>query len=307
MRRSAFTLVELLVVIAIIGILVALLLPAVQQAREAGRRATCVNNLKQMGLAIHNYHDINKCLPTTRRDYHHTWAIQLLPFIEQQAFYESWDFKKDYYSQAQKVRETTVKMYYCPTRRSPPGECISEAPTDYPDNTTGPQYSGACSDYAVNCGTIGTDYWWEKQNDGSSVTPVRGPFIIMTNWSSNANPPLVAGRRFNDITDGLSNTLFLGEKHVQVGKITVQLEGTHKGDGCIYNGDKGHGFRFAGPNFLLVRNIKDLAATRFGSYHPGVVQFVLGDASVKALRTNISGLNLGALADIADGNAAVVD
>ncbi len=307
MRHSAFTLVELLVVIAIIGVLVALLLPAVQQAREASRRAHCLNNLKQMGLAIHNYHDIYKCLPNSRRDAHHTWAIAILPFMEQQSFYESWNFTRTYYQQTQAVRETIVKTYYCPSRRSPPGNCISEAPTDYPDNTSGPQYGGACSDYAANSGSVGTDYWWDRQNNGATVTPARGPFIIMTNWSTNASPALVPGRRFIHITDGLSHTLFIGDKHVQVGKTTVQLQGTHKGDGCIYNGDKGHAFRYAGPSFLLVRNLQDLAATRFGSYHPGVCQFVLGDGSVRAIRVNIDGTNLGYLADIADGMTPLME
>ncbi len=95
--RRGFTLVELLVVIAIIGILIALLLPAVQAAREAARRSQCTDHLKQIGLALQNYHDANRSFPTMtvfgggatpQPAYHHTWLTAILPFLEQQALYE---------------------------------------------------------------------------------------------------------------------------------------------------------------------------------------------------------------------------
>src|SRR5262245_32799955 len=104
-RRSGFTLIELLVVIAIIGVLIALLLPAVQQAREAARRTQCANNLKQLGLAIHNYHDAHKIFPFGKGlDYRQTlpaapvyprWSAQalLLPFLEQDAYYQDINFE----------------------------------------------------------------------------------------------------------------------------------------------------------------------------------------------------------------------
>src|SRR5262245_16032316 len=95
-RRSGFTLVELLVVIAIIGVLVALLLPAVQAARESARRMQCSNHLKQIGLAVHGFEDVNKVIPYTRLDTRETYAVLLLPYLEQGNLFSQWDMNKQY-------------------------------------------------------------------------------------------------------------------------------------------------------------------------------------------------------------------
>src|SRR5437773_141037 len=116
-RQSGFTLVELLVVIAIIGVLVALLLPAVQSAREASRRMQCSSHLRQMGLGVINFEDVNKMLPYTRTDPSETWAVLILPYIEQQAQYGLWNFSKNYYNQIDQARLPTGKVMVCPTRR----------------------------------------------------------------------------------------------------------------------------------------------------------------------------------------------
>src|SRR5438128_2493741 len=99
-RRRGFTLIELLVVIAIVGVLLALLLPAMQRVRESANRLRCVNNLKQIGLAVHCYHDLNGALPPTRNwDAGLSWAVLILPYLEQEPFYQRWDLSASYLSQ----------------------------------------------------------------------------------------------------------------------------------------------------------------------------------------------------------------
>src|ERR1043166_3524164 len=120
-RRRGFTLIELLVVIAIIAILIALLVPAVQKVREAAARTQCTNNLKQLALGCHNYHDTNKFLPPARiaRDAYATWPVLVLPFIDQQPLYKQWDIRQGFSSQNQTARETALPIFFCPSRRQP--------------------------------------------------------------------------------------------------------------------------------------------------------------------------------------------
>lgn len=128
--KGGFTLVELLVVIAIIGVLIALLLPAVQAAREAGRRMQCSNNLKQIGLAIHNYESANGAFPagnsaikgSSLGPYTSTWTIDILPYMEKQALYDTWvrtnangGIAETWANENQQLRETIVEGYLCPS------------------------------------------------------------------------------------------------------------------------------------------------------------------------------------------------
>ena len=119
-RAAGFTLVELLVVIAIIAVLIALLLPAVQKVREAANRTRCANNLKQLGVAIHNYHDVESLLPPARLNYNGgvSWAVLVLPYIEQDNFYKRWNLPELFYVHPVDVRQTRVPLYFCPSRRA---------------------------------------------------------------------------------------------------------------------------------------------------------------------------------------------
>ena len=151
---------ELLVVIAIISLMVGLLLPAVQKVRESANRISCANNLKQLALGLHNYEYTNGHLPPSRiAEKYATWAVLLLPYIEQGNSYQQWRLDRNYYAQTDLARQSAVPIYFCPSRRtlsSDPLLSISgDSPSDgVPDSN---QYPGALADYACNAGTTGMD------------------------------------------------------------------------------------------------------------------------------------------------------
>src|SRR5688500_2633618 len=150
--RRAFTLVELLVVIAIIGVLVALLLPAVQAAREASRRTHCRNNLRQIGLAVTNHHDAKGHYPPGRvreDQFGASWAFELLPYMEQQQIHQAFDesLRVDDDRNAQAMR-TPVPAFYCPSRRQP----VADRDFDDDDGPTLKPGVAAAGDYAANSG-----------------------------------------------------------------------------------------------------------------------------------------------------------
>jgi prepilin-type N-terminal cleavage/methylation domain-containing protein len=157
-RQRGFTLIELLVVIAVISILIGLLLPAVQQAREAANRIECANNLKQIGLAFHQYELDNGTLPPTRvSDMGATWAVLIFPYLEQPNLFAQWNLGLSYYQQSNVARLTSLPGYFCPTRRlrsSAPQESLSgDVPSNLPPSA--PNVPGALADYAVSVGLRG--------------------------------------------------------------------------------------------------------------------------------------------------------
>lgn len=300
-RQRAFTLVELLVVIAIIGVLVALLLPAVQAAREAARRTQCINNLKQIGLACHNYHDTFHFLPNSRKDANYTWMVPILPQLEQPALYAKWNVAtSSYSSQLAEVREAKINVYFCPSRRSSGTARHVDEPQD---GAATPLYKSTVGDYAICTGDSSVvqtgDYWqWNGQH-----TPANGVGII---WNGNMgqSPAVLAGGpkfkqvAFREITDGTSNTLLIGDKHVYIQKL---YDFAQYGDGGAFNGDKGHSHRMVGPNLPLTKGPHDQTKRAFGSWHAGATNFVLVDGSVRSFANATNGTLLGYMAGKDDG------
>lgn len=206
--RNAFTLVELLVVIAIIGVLVALLLPAVQQAREAARRMQCNNNLKQIGIALHNYHDTYQSFPPSAiwgpgkppytAPYHHTWNVMILPFVEQQGLYDAINKDLPIWGQTLPMTGETVVSQELKHLR-----CPSDGATEGPDDTHGI----AITNYPGSEG-----YHWHPTAAVGNWAP----------WNALGDPYIQEGdmaglfavtktRSFKSITDGTSQTIVVAE------------------------------------------------------------------------------------------------
>src|SRR4029453_11728577 len=203
--RDAFTLIELLVVIAIIAVLIGLLLPAVQQSREAARRAQCSNHLKQISLGIHNFEDAQQTLPSSRLGPQHaTWFVQILPYIEQSSLYNAWNLTNTYYMQQATVRTAHAGVSLCPPGRSPMLSAQFEvSSTGLPDTQ---QYPGALGDYAANGG----------QFAGSIVDNPLCNGVMCAPSSRLARDQVVETKsqtRLRDILDGTSQTFLIGEKH----------------------------------------------------------------------------------------------
>ncbi|NLX56756.1 MAG: DUF1559 domain-containing protein [Planctomycetaceae bacterium] len=301
--RRAFTIVELLVVIAIIGILVALLLPAVQAAREAARRMQCSNNLKQLALATHYYHTAYNCFPPggitegpcCAQKSLVNWAIAILPYIEQETVYALYDHRA--YNEDpinERVRQTLLTCHLCP----------SDGFTgDLQVPCTGPGGSLArgglgllyrTSSYKSVAGCIGSDApledqgWWDRYTPPEPLPEARRKGVMhmtgVLNWRSES---------MSTITDGSSNTLMIGEKATS----------TRRDIGAFW------GYTYLSYSMahtvehpLSINNDIAKCLTRaaemgvwgggaccnsWGSFHPGVIQFALADGSTRPVSTNV--------------------
>lgn len=314
-RVRGFTLVELLVVIAIIGVLVALLLPAVQAAREAARRSSCSNNLKQMGIGLHNYHDTYGRLPVAIfsansgafDDDGFGWQSAILPFIEQQPLFDRLK-QSPYYGQFGALElhwaangspttepgapipggETKVKIYKCPSSVLPD---IVPATWRIPGQTTGgalPAERGEMIGYAVS------DY---KAAGGSCF----GDDGIMHKLRE------AKWRGFQDVVDGLSNTIMVGESAYVTPNSTTSP--TQVQDWPIWIGGPGtdessriNGRTRAPINCQCVKMFLAINDDCAFSFHPGGAQFAFADGSVHFISQNIAIQTYCNLHSIQDGN-----
>jgi prepilin-type processing-associated H-X9-DG protein len=263
--RRAFTLTELLVVVGIIMVLIALLLPAVQSAREAARRAQCVNNLMQLSLAIQGYESSNLVLPpgvvnsarpiqNAPNGYHYSWIVQLLPYFEQRAAFNSVNFALNAYSPSNTtVRQTSIKLLMCPSD----GMISPAAPGD----TAVSSYAGCHHDV-----------------EGLIDTNNRGVFYLNSKT------------KLDDITDGVSQTFFLGELRadradlgwISGTRATLRNAGTPLSGG----GRIGVGALVTAPAALTPALASWVGG--FGSFHSGGSNFALGDGSVRFIKRSIS-------------------
>lgn len=286
--QNGFTLVELLVVITIIGILIALLLPAVQAAREAARRMQCANNFKQVGLALQNYHSAKNCFPPGNFDRATkpgapgwwSWSVYLLPYIEQQGVYDMIDFTmSDYFGGPGPMNDTRaaagkrISAYLCPNepQANELVGCSGYMPTNGPD----PDDDVALTDI---CAVSDTYDWQESSGYGLQFPLVDGIF--------GGNVPCTIA----DIKDGTSNTLAIGEvtgggsPHRGNYWVAWNLKDSRDGINDPIKTVPGSG----GP-------VDDSNDRGFASYHPGGCNFGLADGSVAFLSQNIENAVLWAL------------
>ena len=287
-RSRAFTLVELLVVIAIIGILIGMLLPAVQSVREAGRRITCANNIKQLGLAFHVCESSMEELPPGWDTLGWTWGAFILPYIEQQNLFNllvpeefgdgQWQCQGGVCSTPNSMAAgQAISTFKCPT---------SPLPTNWPTSYNN-ILNRAISDYRANAGSLATSDNTSGQVAGTlnlrDDDEQDGVFFGSTNI------------KFRDINDGLSTTVFLAESlgdpafvkdsqgmdHWAIG--SPQIDGNNEFSEVVGTGYFQVNLRLREPDSL-----GQWMELSFGSYHPGGLNMVFGDGSVQFVNESIN-------------------
>jgi len=284
MRKEArgFTLIELLVVIAIIAILIALLLPAVQQAREAARRTQCKNNLKQIGLAFHNYHDMARTFPpgSLFGDDEYGWGTMILPFVEQGNLYNLIDFT----GQAPDVTlllvpgvtDQVLPFYICPSNSM----ALRHSPLRVGGGTNGADVGGhARNDYK---GCLGSG--------GGSVTGVLGKI-----------KDTLRPTKIRDIQDGTSNTMFVGEGYTEFMRAIDGPTHPNVHDFSVWIGTNSQHQNIVAETRL--RNVPNGDRDdSFASQHVGGIQMLFADGSAHFISENIDMTTFMNLGDKADGN-----
>ena len=284
----AFTLVELLVVIAIIGVLVALLLPAVQAAREAARRLSCTNNLRQVALAVHNYHDARRAFPPSliwKNSGGWSYVYLILPYIEETALSEKYVDHSVYnntYDWELNTTIPTLSLVQCPS--------LSLASISLADNYGDPVQPNYNAYLAV-----------QGAKSAATCPMPTAPHTVLENpyggcggigGGGHANTGIMYGgssTRIKHITDGTSKTLLLGELAWNCGIMAwvPWTRGNSDGGGTIYSGRN----VLFGPNFAKFIGLTDGVALgndlSFGSQHPGGCHFAAGDGSTHFIADDI--------------------